>query len=50
MHGELNREHEEQDMRHSWFDRRDLEKMMRDGTIRDSQTIACYGYVLLHGK
>ena len=50
VHGELDREHEEQDMRHSWFDRRDLEKMMRDGTIRDSQTIACYGYVLLHGK
>ena len=48
--GELDREHAEQDMRHGWFSRPDLEKMLRDGTIKDAQTIACYGYVLLQGK
>ncbi|MBR7833657.1 NUDIX hydrolase [Actinospica durhamensis] len=48
--GEFAREPEEQDMRLAWFARADLEKMMRDGTIRDAQTIACYGFFLLHGK
>ena len=48
--GELDREHEEQDMRHGWFSRPDLEKMLRDGTIKDAQSIASYGYVLLQGK
>jgi len=48
--GELDREHEEQDMRHAWFSRRDVEKMLRDGTIKDAQTVACYGYFLLQGK
>jgi 8-oxo-dGTP pyrophosphatase MutT (NUDIX family) len=37
VHGELDRELEEQDM-------------LRDGTIKDAQTIACYGFVLLQGK
>jgi 8-oxo-dGDP phosphatase len=48
--GEYDREHEEQDMRHGWFSRPDLEKMLRDGTIKDAQTIACYAFVLLQGK
>jgi hypothetical protein len=50
VHGELHREPEEQDMRQSWFSRGDVEKMLRDGTIKDAQSIACYGFVLLHGK
>ncbi len=48
--GEFDREHEEQDMRLAWFARADLEKMMRDGTIRDAQTLACYAFFLLHGR
>jgi 8-oxo-dGDP phosphatase len=48
--GELDREHEEQDMRQAWFSRLDLEKMLRDGTIKDAQSIACYAFVLLQGK
>jgi 8-oxo-dGTP pyrophosphatase MutT (NUDIX family) len=50
VHGELARELEEQDMRQAWFSRAETEKMLRDGTIRDAQTIACYGFFLLHGK
>lgn len=50
VHGELAREPEEQDMRQAWFSRDETEKMLRDGTIRDAQTIACYGFFLLHGK
>ena len=49
-HGELDREHEEQDMRHGWFSRADVERMLRDGTIKDAQTIACYGLFLLHAQ
>jgi ADP-ribose pyrophosphatase len=49
VHGELAREHEEQDMRHEWFSRHELETMLRDGTIKDAQTIACYAFFLLHG-
>jgi ADP-ribose pyrophosphatase len=45
--GELDREHEEQDMRQAWFSRQDVEKMLRDGTIKDAQTVACYGFFLL---
>ena len=48
--GEHAREHEEQDMRHEWFSRQDVEKMLRDGTIKDAQSIACYGFFLLQGK
>lgn len=50
VHGELARELEEQDMRQAWFSRAETERMLRDGTIRDAQTIACYGFFLLHGK
>lgn len=48
VHGELDREHEEQDMRQAWFSRAEMEKMLRDGTIKDAQTIASYGFFLLH--
>lgn len=48
--GEFDREPEEQDMRLGFFPRAELEKMMRDGTVRDAQTLACYGFFLLHGR
>lgn len=50
VRGELEREPEEQDMRLGFFPRAEVEKMMRDGTIRDAQTLACYGFFLLHGR
>lgn len=50
VHGELAREHEEQDMRHAWFPRSEVEMMMREGRIKDAQTLACYGLFLLHGN
>jgi 8-oxo-dGDP phosphatase len=48
--GEFDREHEEQDMRQAWFSRRDVETMLRDGTIKDAQTVACYGFFLLRDR
>jgi 8-oxo-dGTP pyrophosphatase MutT (NUDIX family) len=50
VRGEFDREHEEQDMRLAWFSREDVEKMLRGGTIRDAQTVACYGFFLLHSS
>jgi ADP-ribose pyrophosphatase len=50
VRGERNREQEEQDMRQAWFSRAELETMLRDGTIKDAQTVACYGFFLLHGN
>jgi 8-oxo-dGDP phosphatase len=49
-HGELDREHEEQDMRHGWFGRAEVERMLRDGTVKDAQTVACYGLFLLNAR
>jgi 8-oxo-dGDP phosphatase len=48
--GEPDREHEEQDMRSAWFDRGDVEQMVRSGVIADSQSIAAFGLFLLHGR
>jgi len=48
--GESDREHEEQDMRSEWFAREDVERMIRSGVIVDSQSIAAYGLLLLHGR
>jgi ADP-ribose pyrophosphatase len=50
VRGEQELEHEEQDMRLGFFPRAELEKMMRDGTIRDAQTLACYTFFLLHER
>ncbi len=50
VEGETDREHEEQDMRSEWFDRGDIEQMIRSGVIADAQSIAAYGLFLLHGK
>jgi 8-oxo-dGDP phosphatase len=48
--GEPDREHEEQDMHSAWFDRRDVEQMIRDGEITDSQSIAAWALLLLHER
>ncbi|BBX01131.1 ADP-ribose pyrophosphatase [Mycolicibacterium moriokaense] len=45
--GEHDREHEEQDMHSAWFDRTEVERMMRDREITDAQSIAAYALLLL---
>lgn len=40
--GEPDRERTEQDMLQRWFPRRELEQMVRDGTITDSPSLAAY--------
>ena len=45
--GEHEREHEEQDMHSAWFDRAEVERMMRDGVITDAQSIAAWTLLLL---
>jgi 8-oxo-dGDP phosphatase len=45
--GEHEREHEEQDMHSEWFTRGDVERMIRDGTITDAQSIAAWALLLL---
>jgi 8-oxo-dGTP pyrophosphatase MutT (NUDIX family) len=50
VHGEPNREHEEQDMRQAWFSRAEFERMIARGRIRDNCTIAAYTLLLLHER
>jgi 8-oxo-dGDP phosphatase len=45
--GEPDLEPEEQDMRSAWFDRDDVEQMIRSGVIADAQSVAAYGLFLL---
>lgn len=47
--GEPNREKTEQDMRHQWFPRQDVERMMRDGIITDGPSVAAYLLLTLQG-
>nr|WP_083407746.1 NUDIX hydrolase [Mycolicibacterium rutilum] len=47
--GEHEREHEEQDMHSAWFDRAQMEQMMRDGVITDAQSMAAWTLLLLSG-
>ena len=47
VHGEPQRETEEQDMRSAWFSRVEVERMIRDEEITDAQTVAAYGMLLL---
>ncbi|GAA3668221.1 NUDIX hydrolase [Lentzea roselyniae] len=42
------REHEEQDMRSTWFPRAGFETMIAKGEITDAQSIAAYTLLLLH--
>jgi 8-oxo-dGDP phosphatase len=48
--GQVDREHEEQDMRSAWFSREDVEQMIRSGAIVDAQSMAAYGLFLLRGR
>lgn len=45
--GEVEREHEEQDMRSAWFSRDEVERMIREGVIVDAQSVAAYALFLL---
>ncbi len=47
VQGEPNREATEQDMRHRWFSRRDVERMLRDGSITDAPSLAAYLLLVL---
>jgi hypothetical protein len=47
--GDHEREHEEQDMRSEWFTGEQIETMIVDGTITDSQTIAAWTLLRLRG-
>lgn len=48
--GEPSREHEEQDMRSTWFPRSDFEGMITTSEITDAQSIAAYTLLLLHER
>jgi 8-oxo-dGTP pyrophosphatase MutT (NUDIX family) len=48
--GEHDREHEEQDMRSDWFGRGEVERMIRDGEITDSKTIAAWALLMLSAR
>ena len=45
--GAPQRELEEQDMRSAWFTRADVERMINDGTMTDSKSIAAYALLLM---
>jgi len=47
--GPHEREPEEQDMRSAWFERTEVEQMMRDGVITDAQSMAAWTLLLLAG-
>ncbi|KMO67248.1 MAG: NUDIX hydrolase [Mycolicibacterium rufum] len=49
IEGPHDREHEEQDMRSAWFERAEIEQMMRDGVITDAQSMAAWTLLLLAG-
>jgi 8-oxo-dGDP phosphatase len=46
--GAPQREPGEEDMRSAWFTRADVERMINEGTITDSKSIAAYGLLLVH--
>jgi hypothetical protein len=48
--GPPQREVEEQDMRSAWFARRDVERMLGDGTVCDAKSLAAYALLLLAGQ
>jgi 8-oxo-dGTP pyrophosphatase MutT (NUDIX family) len=49
-HGPPELEAEEQDLVQQWFPRREVERMMRDGTITDNATLAAYTLFLLNER
>ncbi|BDY26272.1 ADP-ribose pyrophosphatase [Mycolicibacterium mageritense] len=48
--GEHERELEEQDMHSAWFERAELERMIRDGEITDAQSIAAWALLVLNER
>ncbi|UXA16841.1 NUDIX hydrolase [Mycobacterium sp. SMC-4] len=48
--GPHQREHEEQDMTSGWFDRTEVEQMIRDGVITDAQSLAAWTLLLLYER
>lgn len=46
--GEPERDSGEQDMRSAWFDRAELEQMVREGTLTDAKSLAAYALLLVH--
>jgi len=48
--GAHEREHEEQDMRSSWWGRTDFDSAIGAGDIIDAQTLAAYTLLLLHER
>ena len=46
-HGAPQRDPGEEDMRSAWFSRADVERMISDGTITDSKSIAAYALLLM---
>ncbi|MEU4836536.1 NUDIX hydrolase [Streptosporangium sp. NPDC023615] len=46
-HGQADLETEEQDLRHQWFPREQVEQMIREGVITDDSTLAAYALLLL---
>jgi 8-oxo-dGTP pyrophosphatase MutT (NUDIX family) len=49
-HGPPELEIEEQDLRQRWFRRREVEEMIRSGTITDDSTVAAYALYLLNDR
>ncbi|MEV7005634.1 NUDIX hydrolase [Streptosporangium sp. NPDC051022] len=47
VHGRAELEIEEQDLRHRWFPRREVEEMIRTGVITDDSSLAAYTLLLL---
>jgi 8-oxo-dGTP pyrophosphatase MutT (NUDIX family) len=47
-HGEPERETTEQDMRHAWFAGSDVRRMLVQGSLADSHTVAAWGLLELH--
>ncbi|MEV6648948.1 NUDIX hydrolase [Amycolatopsis sp. NPDC051371] len=48
--GSPDREIGEQDMRQQWFSRRQFERLIHDGEIRDNSTLSAYAMLLLHER
>jgi 8-oxo-dGTP pyrophosphatase MutT (NUDIX family) len=48
--GAPQRDLDEQDMRSAWFARADVERMITDGTMTDSKSIAAYALLNLRGE
>jgi 8-oxo-dGTP pyrophosphatase MutT (NUDIX family) len=48
-HGKPQRDLEEQDMRSAWFDRSDVERMIKDGEVTDGKTVAAFALLLIRG-